>query len=405
MVNGLRSENPRGSRSRPQPASTPWQAAIAATALLLVGAACSLLAPGTGPSSTAAPSAGAQDVSHPTDVAPDAPAATEADAPAQTQLPPMPSTLLPPDLETITAGNADSLRLVAELGASNVLRVWFAPDTSKLAAILVNQNFRVSGVGMWDLASGEELFGLEAKPSEIIFAPDGQSFALAFPTKGIEVYDSAGGNLLSSQEIDFNYAAYSPSWDRVAVSSFDGVGQTSNVRMLDRVSGSEEWSIEVEDQVMGLEFLPDGETLFGVVSHGPGEDGTLMCWVAASGQGCARPPVAGLPAFSSDGRLAAAPGDWIDSQEIEVYEAAGWTRVSQIGVGEQPAHHIGLSANGEILGAEIGYRLKLWEARTGQELLTLPDQLINFRFSPDGRLIAAWDSLGSLKLYGVTPQS
>jgi WD40 repeat protein len=389
-------------RGRPTVAMARWQPAAAGTILLLVGVACSLMTGTTVEVPAATTRAEAPGNESPAEAIPSLPPPpTKADLPSQDQ-PTVMSALLPSGLERITVGNADKLRLVAELDTGNVLRAWFAPDTSRLAAILVGENFRTNAMGMWDLASGDELFTLSLEPWEIAFSPDGRSFALAFPTKGMEVYDSAGGDLLSSLEIDFQDAAYSPGWDRLAVSSFDGLVQTSNVRMLDRVSGSEEWSIEVENQVMGLEFSPDGRSLYGLVSHGPGADGSLMCWDADSGQTCAIPPVRGLPAFSPDGRFAAGPDEWF-GQQIEVYETAGWKRVSKMGDESQPVHHISFSADGQIVGAEVGYRLRLWETLSGQELVELPDQFIDFQFSPDGRLIAAWDSLGSLKLYGVTP--
>jgi hypothetical protein len=110
-----------------------------------------------------------------------------------------------------------------------------------------------------------------------------------------------------------------------------------------------------------------------------------MCWDADSGQTCAIPPVKGLPAFSPDGRFAAGPDEWF-GQQIEVYETAGWKRLSRMGDESQPVHHISFSADGQIVGAEVGYRLRLWETLSGQELVELPDQFIDFQFSPDCRL-------------------
>lgn len=376
---------------------TRWPA-VMAIVLLLVAPACSLMATGGGDGTPQAPADNTQ-----TELPPAVPIATEsADASAGQRTPTAPP-FLPPGLEPINPGNADRLRLVAELGATNVLLAQFAPDTGKLAAILVNENFRISGAGVWDLSTGQPLISLEGKAFEIAFSPDSRFLALLIPTQGIEVYDSSDGSLQSSLETDFNAAAYAPDWDRLAVSRYDDQAETSGVSMMQPASGSEIWATQTRDQLMAFEFSPDGDRLYGAVSLGPGKDGRLECWMVASGEACSVPPLSGLPVFSADGRLAAAPGSGQDGQSIEVYETESWRRVAAISSDGQAAYHPALTANGAIVGAQVGYRLRLWNAGTGQMLLELPNQIINFQFSPDGRLIAAWDSLGSLKLYGVTP--
>ena len=108
--------------------------------------------------------------------------------------------------------------------------------------ILVNQNFRVSAVGMWDLQTGQEMFTLDVQPDGIAFFPDGRSVALTFPTRGIETYDSLTGDRLSSLGLDFNAAAYSRDGDRLAISAYDDQARTSAVRMLDPAGGDETWS-------------------------------------------------------------------------------------------------------------------------------------------------------------------
>jgi len=369
-----------------------------ATTLLAFCVACSLLSPGSSgaPGATEPEEGDGQAEASPPALA----SSTQADLPTSVPPSPEPVSLFLPDLELLTPENAERLGVIAQMDIGRVLWAWFAADASKLAAVLVDENWRTDSMGMWDLASGGQLFALEGKPAEVFFSPDGSTFALTFPTEGIETYDSRGGERLSSLEINFNYAAFSPTWELLAVSHFDG--ETSTIRILNGLNDSERWSAQVDDQIMGLEFTPDGQTVYAVISHGPGVDSSLQCWVAMTGQACTIPPIIGFPVFSPDGQLAAGQDEWFSPQGVRVYDAATWKRVSEMRA-DTSTYRLSFSSDGQIVGAEVGYRLKLWESRTGEELVTLPDQIINFQFSPDGRLIAAWDSTGGVILYGVRP--
>ena len=116
-------------------------------------------------------------------------------------------------------------------------------------------------------------------------------------------------------------------------------------------------------------------------------------------------PSIGELTFSSNGRLAAGLldlGEW-----ISVFNSEDWQEQFHLGAGngtvlDNPA----FSPNGHILAAIDSHRLTLWDATTGDVLITIGDlsqgPFSTFAFSPDGKLLATNDGF-TIKLWGVVP--
>jgi WD40 repeat protein len=115
-------------------------------------------------------------------------------------------------------------------------------------------------------------------------------------------------------------------------------------------------------------------------------------------------------AFSPNGkRLAAALGssqDAADPGEVKIWDAADGREVHTLKGHSQAVWSVAFSPDGTRLvtcscipfgnGSGEGGEIKIWDALTGQELLTLRcEQCIGVAFSPDGRRLACagWNNV------------
>jgi WD40 repeat protein len=269
---------------------------------------------------------------------------------------------------------------------------------------------------IWDANTGKELRRLPGttKPSDlyteqrIAYSPNGKQLA-ACDSNQLKVYDPVSGELimaLSGHQGDVISVAFSQEGKYLATGSVD-----TTVRIWDASNGDLIRVLKGHSAAVGgLAFSPNGKLLLT-----SSEDGTLIIWDAATGE-----LLHSLPDFtvykvnfSPDGtRVAAATFHglqvWMytpDSAEpISLEESQAVLTIPDGGSGI-------FSPDGKQLAAislstASGNAVKLWDANTGQELLTLVGHtawISGLVFSPDGKRLASTGLDGTVRIWSPAP--
>jgi WD40 repeat protein len=86
---------------------------------------------------------------------------------------------------------------------------------------------------------------------------------------------------------------------------------------------------------------------------------------------------------------------------IEVWDAVRGEHVRTI---SDCVYNVDFSPDGQQIASASSGTVKVWDATTGRELLTLPgrDRMECVAFSPNGRLIASGSFRGTIRLWDVT---
>jgi WD40 repeat protein len=278
-----------------------------------------------------------------------------------------------------------------------LIGVVYSPDGKRLATIGKDGTVKV-----WDAATGRELLNLPGTtpladsygPQRLAISPDGALLASS-DNNLVKIWDSVSGQVLrtlSGHTAEVWAVAFSRDGKRLATGGIDAkvrVWEVATGNLLRTLSGHAD-AIEV------LAFSPDGIRLASA-----SDDGTIRVWDSVNGQALLEfdaPPIS--VAFSPDGtRLAiSAP------EGVRVLNAVSGENMLSI-----PAGTGGFVFNSDwtrLVTSSEGTEAKVWDARTGQELLTLSghaQRMADAAFSPDGKHLATASFDQTARVWDITP--
>jgi WD40 repeat protein len=282
----------------------------------------------------------------------------------------------------------------------SVFSVAFSPDGGRLVAGGWDPYGGRSELKVWDLGTGQELLTLHGHTRSVdslAFSPDGTRLASGSADHTVKVWDARTGQELLTLKGHaglVNCVAFSPDGARLTSGSFDGTVKVWDTRTEQELRASQGQT----DWVQRVAFSPDGARLAGAC-----KDGAVKLWDARTNQELLT--LGGHPGslrgivFSPDGtRLAGGSYD----RTVRVWDTRTGQELLTLQVRAGPVNSLAFSPDGARLASGSGVppglpgkssgELKVWDARTGQELLALQGFTNGVRgvaFSPDGARLAS----------------
>jgi WD40 repeat protein len=249
----------------------------------------------------------------------------------------------------------------------------------------------------------------------VAFSPDGKRLASgsALARGEVKVWDAQTGQELLSRKGAGGKVAYSPDGKRLASAARD-----NTVKVWDAQTGQELLTYKGHTKsVLSVAFNADGKRLVSA-----SDDNTVKVWDAQTGQelfSFKTGPTSGV-AFSPDGkRLASAGGKWLGNRwdgapgEVKVWDTQTGQELLTLKVNTGEHASLAFSPDGKRLASssqpdgKIGLtgpgEVKVWDAQTGRELLTLKGHISAVNsvvFSPDGkRLVSSARWINGVKVW------
>jgi WD40 repeat protein/serine/threonine protein kinase len=300
---------------------------------------------------------------------------------------------------------------------NQVLHIAFDPDGRRLASASTDGTVRI-----WDTTTAATVRTLQCRAEQIVFSPDGRWLATA---EGDAVRIAEGGvvrlwpvdseeapRTLFTEPLPVLGVSFSPDGRRLAACTGNPVARGAVVGKVIV------WDLE---QGKGRSFVPDVGMVAAVAFHPEdgslavaGWDGKVQLLSPDSGEvvrslAMIQTNVLRI-AFSPRGELLAL-GD--TQGVVRVWETTTGTLLHHLRGGERLVNGLAFDGTGQRLAAAtVGIRMrrgevKLWDSRSGEELLTLPGQS-GVAFSRDGRRMAAPGvggllSTNEVRLWEATP--
>jgi WD40 repeat protein len=303
--------------------------------------------------------------------------------------------------------------------AKVIFNVAFSPDGKLLGTASKDHT-----VKLWDAATGKEVRTFKGHGSDVYslaFSPDGKLLATASEDHAVKLWEVASGKevrSLTGHGGDVYHVAFSPDGRRLASCS-----QDRSVRIWDVASGKSLHTLSGHgDRIVTVSFSPDGRRVASACATGGGGSdpaGEVKIWDVESGESLfALPPGQGVVTiqFSPDGRWLA--GSTL-RQTVKVWEAATGQEVLSLTGHSYDVYNVAFSPDGRRLASCSGKwnldhsgEIKVWELPTGKELISLAGQhagpIWSLAFSPHGQLLATasgkWnkDDQGEVKVWDLS---
>jgi WD40 repeat protein len=278
---------------------------------------------------------------------------------------------------------------------ATVASVAFSPDGWRLASGGVDGD-----VKLWDATAAAEAVTLKASVgtiTDIAFDPDGRKLAVAGTDRAVRVVDTTTGVAvvtLTGHSAAVWGVAYSPDGRRLA-----SVGDDRTVRVWETTNGFEIFCLRGHTAlIQAVAFSPDGQRLASI-SRGPAVGGRpvpgeTVIWDLSKGQAVLTLPRRTEPGrqsglahvtFSPDGkRLATSEG-----RTVRVWNAATGQEILTLPSLEEPVTRLAYSPDGSRLAtASEDGSVKVWDAVAGETRLALrghTSAVYGLTYSSDGR--------------------
>jgi WD40 repeat protein len=334
-------------------------------------------------------------------------------------------------------GKLTSTRLVKGHKSGAIYHVEYAPDGDRIVAcshdgntllwahngrqlLVISQNSEVRFAGfspqgtevvtgssdgvarVWDASDGSELFDLAGHTSLVTWAdysPNGTRIATASWDGTARLWDATmewGGVLIGVHDAPVWSAAFSPDGERVVTASED-----ATARVWERSSGRELLVLRGHGgTVYSAAFSPDGTRIVTAC-----QDEYVRVWDSISGQNIFEwwqhnSPV-NFAAFSPDGTRIVS-GSAADLPAIMIWDARSGGSLLTLLVEDDSVLSVAFSPDStRIVSASGAGIVRLWDARDGREILTLPhgNAVYFASFSPDGSRIVTGSANGMAQVW------
>lgn len=277
-----------------------------------------------------------------------------------------------------------------------------------------------TAVKVWDISpQGSRewltLTGLTGLFPRAVYSPDGTRLATPGPNNSAVIWEAEKGEqlmILSGHSDIVMDLAFSPDGMRLATSSRDMTAivwdafSGKKLHILSRQGHGDGLIGATNSGITDVAFNSDGRFLATA-----GTDGTAIIWDLAAGQALltvSNPRGFYRVAFSPDDKYLATSGGNVESDGNSNY------RIWDVRTGEElfrlpiPILSGGLAFSPDgtrIVTSGFGGVVKMWETRTGRELISLSGHtggVPGAAFSPDGSTVATASRDGSAKIWSAT---
>ena len=323
-----------------------------------------------------------------------------------------------PDASTLIATNEDGTMAVLNLaGAQDALTLHghtkavrgasWSPDGRRIASASYDNTAKI-----WDAASGKELFTLRGHTNSVQWAtwsPDSKRVATASKDGTIRLWDASSGSETRVMRGPTG-PVYRLSWHpegKLLAASCD----QATLWVCDTTTGKEAFHVDRAARGRGLmewvSWSPNGRWLASVSADGlikisDAVGNEVQSWQPSLSPSQPLRTSLYCVAWSPDNTRLASSGR---GSGVKVWDARTGTELLTLHGHTDLVYCIGWSPDGRRLAsASFDRSLKIWDVETGHEVLTLhghDDRIWSVAWSPDGCQLATASDDGTVRIWGV----